>query len=424
MSENRHAKLGIHENKQSPDAAATPPLARAVIMRRAKLTGAAILLLLIAGTIINVVQRRANARALSEAVGAQSTLYVSTINAKAAGNGAPLLLPGTLQGIMESPIYARSSGYVLHWFKDIGSQVKKGDVLAEIDTPEIDQQLSQAIAARQQAASSLELARSSAERWEALRKKDAVTQQELNERNSAFTQGQANLAAAEANVRRLQKLESFKQVVAPFAGVVTRRNVEVGDLIDAGNGGAGKALFTLAQVDSLRVYVYVPQTYSQRLKAGDEVNITQTEMPGQVFKGRVVRTAGAIDPATRTLQIEINLPNQERKLLAGAYVQAAIPLSGSSSALLVPSNVLLFRPEGPRIAVAGADGRVKLHTVSIGHDLGNALEILSGIGVNDKLIVNPPDSLADNDPVSVVQPKTSAPPAGTVAASAPAKAKS
>jgi RND family efflux transporter MFP subunit len=424
MSENRHAKLGIHENKQSPDAAATPPLARAVIMRRAKLTGAAILLLLVAGTIINVVQRRANARALSEAVGAQSTLYVSTINAKAAGNGAPLLLPGTLQGIMESPIYARSSGYVLHWFKDIGSQVKKGDVLAEIDTPEIDQQLSQAIAARQQAASSLELARSSAERWEALRKKDAVTQQELNERNSAFTQGQANLAAAEANVRRLQKLESFKQVVAPFAGVVTRRNVEVGDLIDAGNGGAGKALFTLAQVDSLRVYVYVPQTYSQRLKAGDEVNITQTEMPGQVFKGRVVRTAGAIDPATRTLQIEINLPNQERKLLAGAYVQAAIPLSGSSSALLVPSNVLLFRPEGPRIAVAGADGRVKLHTVSIGHDLGNALEILSGIGINDKLIVNPPDSLADNDPVSVVQPKTSAPPAGTVAASAPAKAKS
>ena len=330
---------------------------------------------------------------------------MTTINATSAANSQPLTLPGTLQGIIESPIYARSSGYVLRWNKDIGARVAKGEVLAEIDTPEVDQQLSQAVAARDQAASSLDLAKTSAERWVALRKKDAVTQQELNERNSAYTQAQANLAAAEANVKRLQKLEGFKQVTAPFAGVVTHRSVDVGDLIDAGNGGAGRALFTLAQVDPLRVYVYVPQTYAQRIKIGDQVSVTQNELPGQVFKGTVARTAGAIDAATRTLQIEINLPNRDNKLLAGAYVQVALPVSGSANALTVPSNVLLFRPEGARIAVVDAGGHVKLHTVTIGHDLGNSLEIVDGIAASDKLVLNPADSLADNDIVTLVPDK-------------------
>ena len=394
MTEQRHSALGIH-GTQGPGPQLPP---RAPALKRAKYVAAAFLVLLLLGAILTLVLRAVHARALAELSSEQTRTYVTTINAKAAAGSEPLTLPGTLQGIIESPIYARSSGYVLRWTKDIGSHADKGELLAEIDTPEVDQQLAQALAARQQAASSLDLAKSSSERWEALRKKDAVTQQEFNERSSAYTQAQANLGAADANVRRLQKLEGFKKVLAPFAGVVTHRNVEVGDLINAGN--AGRALFTLAQVDSLRVYVFVPQAYAQRIKVGDAVAVTQGELAGQVFHGSVARTAGAIDAATRTLQIEINLPNHDNKLLAGAYVQVALPVSGTSNALIVPSNVILFRPEGTRIAVADSAGRIKLHPVIIGHDLGNSLEILNGISVTDRLVINPADSLADGDVVS------------------------
>ena len=396
MTEQRHSTLGIH----GPQGSGPHLPQRAPILKRAKYIVAALLALLLLGAILTLVLRAVHARALAQLSSEQTRMYVTTIKAKAAAGSEALTLPGTLQGIIESPIYARSSGYVLRWTKDIGSHVNKGELLAEIDTPEVDQQLAQAQAARQQAAASLDLARSSSERWEALRKRDAVTQQELNERSSAYTQAQANLAAADANVRRLQKLEEFKRVVAPFAGVVTQRNVEVGDLINAGNGGAGRALLTLAQVDSLRVYVYVPQAYAQRIKVGDAVAVTQGELAGQVFHGSVARTAGAIDAATRTLQIEINLPNRDNKLLAGAYVQVALPISGSSNALIVPSNVILFRSEGPRIAVADNNGRIQLHPVIIGHDLGNALEILDGISISDSLVINPADSLANDDVVT------------------------
>lgn len=397
MSEQRHATLDIHG---APDSAHHHPH-RGPILKRAKLAGLLTVALLLLGAGAVMIQRSAHSNALASAAGELNKQYVITTSAKLARASEPLTLPGTLQGMVESPIYARATGYVLRWHKDIGSRVNKGDVLAEIDTPEVDQQLSQAMAARQQAAASLELAKSSAERWEALRKKDAVTHQEYTERISAYTQAQANLAAAEANVRRLQKTEEFKRVLAPFSGVVTARNVDVGDLINGGNGGADRALFRLAQVDPLRLYVYVPQAYAQRIHAGDQVTVTQAELPGKEFSGSIVRTAGAIDPATRTLQVEINLPNKDNGLLAGAYVQVALPLSGGSNAMIVPSNVLLFRPEGPRVAVAGSDGKIKLQTVTLGHDLGNKLEILSGISTGDQLVVNPADSLADGDLVQV-----------------------
>jgi RND family efflux transporter MFP subunit len=407
MSENRHAVLGIHSAPEDGSPEHHHPR-RGPILKRARLAGAVAVALLLLGGAAVLLQRVVRANALTASTAELNQQFVVTTNATPAKGGQPLSLPGTLQGIIESPIYARSSGYVLRWTKDIGSRVNKGDVLAEIDTPEVDQQLSQAVAARQQAASSLELAKSSAERWEALRKKDAVTQQELNERSSAYTQAQANLAAAEANVRRLQKTEEFKRVLAPFSGVVTSRSVDVGDLINGGNGGAGNALFRLAQVDTLRVYVYVPQAYAQRIKAGDKVDVTQAELPGQKFSGSVVRTAGAIDAATRTMQIEVNLPNQDNALLAGAYVQVSLPVSGSANALLVPSNVLLFRPEGPRVAVVGAGGKVTLQTVALGHDLGNKIEILDGVTAAQSLVVNPADSLADGDVVQVKQRKVAA----------------
>ena len=403
QSEKRHADLGIH-GKHEDDALhphKTHPH-RGPILQRARLISLGVLICLGLGGVATFALRASHAHALTQAVEEHGKLYVTVVTAKPATGTGSLTLPGTLQGMIEAPIYARSSGYVVRWHKDIGARVAKGDVLAEIDTPEIDQQLAQAIAAREQAASSLDLAKTSAERWEALRKKDAVTQQELNERNSAFSQAKANLAAADANVVRLQKQTEFKRIVAPFSGVVTHRNVEVGDLIDAGNGGAAKALFSLAQVDTLRVYVYVPQAYAQRMKAGDTVSISQKELPGQIFHGTVARTAGAIDVATRTMQLEINLQNKDNTLLAGAYVEVALPVSGSTKLLTVPSNVILFRPEGTRVAVVNANGQVQLRTVTIGHDLGNKLEILDGITVSDKLVLNPADSLADKDVVIVV----------------------
>ena len=407
-SEKRHADLGIHGSHSHHQDGGHPHAAhphREPILHRARLISVAVLLCLVAGGVATFALRASHANALAEATAEHSKLYVNTVTAQPASGKGALTLPGTLQGMIEAPIFARSSGYVLRWNKDIGAKVNKGDVLAEIDTPEIDQQLAQALAARDQAASSLDLAKTSAERWESLRKKDAVTQQELNERTSAYAQAKANLAAAEANVVRLQKQVEFKRVVAPFSGVVTHRNVEVGDLIDAGNGGAAKSLFSVAQVDTLRVYVYVPQAYAQRIKAGDTVTISQKELPGQLFHGTIVRSAGAIDTATRTLQVEINLPNKENTLLAGAYVEVALPVGGASTILTVPSNVILFRPEGTRVAVVDASGIVHLQTVTIGHDLGNKLEIVSGISANDKLVLNPADSLADKDVVIVAPSK-------------------
>src|SRR5436190_1779733 len=282
-----------------------------------------------------------------------------------------VVLPGSLQGYVQAPISARASGYLKKWYRDIGSRVDTGELLADIETPEIDQQLSQAIAARQQAASSLTLAKSTLERWEALRKREAVSQQELDEKRSADAQARANLAAADANVERLRQTKAFNRVVAPFAGVITKRNVDVGDLIDAG-GGAARALFVMAQTDPLRVYVNVPQSYAHLVKPGLEVKVTQTEMRGEAFKGEVVRTAGAIDTQTRTMQVEVVLENKDGKLMPGAYVQVALGLSGTG-ALTVPTNVLLFRGEGPRVAVVGADGKVKLRAVKIGRNFGEVI---------------------------------------------------
>jgi RND family efflux transporter MFP subunit len=374
-------------------------------MRRATLWAAIVLVMLALGAGRTIWSRLANAKALEAGSAERAKLYVKTAFPKSGAAGQTLALPGTLQGFVQSPILARASGYVKRWSRDIGSRVEKGELLAELETPEIDQQLSQAMAAREQAASSLALAKSTAERWEALRKRDAVSQQELEERRSGDTQARANLAAADANVERLRQLEGFKRVVAPFSGVITRRNVDVGDLIDA--GGGGRALFLLSQTDPLRVYVNVPQSYAQLVKPGQEVRVTQAELLGQVFLGKVARTAASIDTATRTMQIEIALPNRDGALLPGAYVQVSLPLQ-ASKALSIPTNALLFRGEGMRVAVVDAEGRVRLRPVTVGRNYGENVEVLDGITVNDQLVLNPSDSLAEGDPVNVA-PATPAP---------------
>ena len=372
-------------------------------LRRAKVLTVAVLALLVLAGGRTVFSRISNARTLEAGAAERSKLYVRVATPNTGGAALKLQLPGTLQGFVQAPIAARASGYLKRWHKDIGSRVKQGELLAEIETPEIDQQLSQAMAARQQAASSLDLARSTLERWESLRRKDVVSQQEVDERRSAEAQARANLAAADANVERLKQLEGFKRVLAPFAGVVTKRNVDVGDLIDAG-GGAGRALFVLAQTDPLRVYVNVPQSYAQLVKPGQHVVVTQTELRGSGFKGEIVRTAASIDATTRTMQVEINLPNKDGVLLPGAFVQVALELL-PSGVMTIPTNALMIRAEGMRVAAVGADNRVQLRAVRVGRNYGEAIEILDGVAAGERLVLNPPDSLNDGDEVSVAETK-------------------
>ncbi len=377
------------------------------VLRRARVLMLVMLVLLAAGAGRTMLSRISNANALEAGTAERAKVYVKTALPKSDAAGQTVSLPGTLQGYVQSPIAARASGYLKRWTHDIGSRVAKGALLAEIEAPEIDQQLSQAIAVREQTASSLGLAKSTRERWEALRKRDAVSQQELDEKRSGEVQAAANLAAADANVERLRQLEGFKRIVAPFAGVITRRNVDVGDLIDAG-GGAGRVLFTLAQTDPLRVYIYVPQAYSQLVKPGQEVSITQAELRGQVFRGTVARTAGSIDAATRTMQVEIQLPNRDGLLLPGAYVQAALPLA-ASKALVIPANTLMIRGAGTLVAVVGADGRIKLKPIKVGRNYGQTVEVLDGVSATDQLVLNPSDSLGEGDTVTVVPAAKEAP---------------
>ncbi len=387
----------MSESNPSPESVPTSgPAARARVVRRGTIVAVIVLVLLALGAGRTVLMRMANAKMLEDNAGEHAIQYVKTTYAKASSSGQKLVLPGTLQGFQQAPIAARASGYLRRWTRDIGSHVEKGELLAEIESPEIDQQLSQAVAAREQTAASLGLAKSTSERWEALRRKDVVSQQELDEKRSGAAQATANVAAAEANVQRLRQLQGFTRLTAPFAGVITRRNVDNGDLIDS----SGRALFVLTQMDPLRIYVNVPQSYAQLVKPGQKVVVTQSELRGKGFNGEVARTAGSIDAATRTMQVEINLPNREGALLPGAYVQVALPLAASAT-LVVPTNVLLFRGEGTRVAVVDTASKVRLRAVTLGRNLGETIEVIDGIDARDRLVVNPSDSLAEGDAVTV-----------------------
>ncbi|MGE5524080.1 MAG: efflux RND transporter periplasmic adaptor subunit [Rhodospirillaceae bacterium] len=400
MSQERHSALGMH----ALDTGDAELLKRRQIVRRAKIAAVVVIVLLAAGAGRTVMSRISSARALEAGSVELAKQYVKITHPKIGQEGQTVALPGTLQGYVQSPIAARASGYLRKWYKDIGSRVQQGEVLAEIESPELDQQLTQAMAAREQAASSMALAKSTVERWEALRKKDAVSQQELDEKRSAYAQAQANVAAAEANVRRLQELTGFKRVVAPFSGIVTRRNVDVGDLIDAG-GGAGRALFLLSQTDPLRVYVNVPQAYSQLVKAGQKVTVTQSELRGEKFRGEVARTSGSIDTQTRTMQVEVVLPNREGRLLPGAYVQVELPLE-ASKAMTISTNTLMFRSDGTRVAVVNDDGKVQLRAVKLGRNYGDTIEVLDGLQPADRIVMHPPDALSDGDVVAIAPAAT------------------
>jgi len=391
------------DQHNNPPQVTPPPELPAASPRKAVFIVLMVVLILALSGALSLFSRFRAGRALAKETEVDAVPTVVVVHPVAEKPDEELVLPASLQAYEESPIYARTSGYLQHWYKDIGSHVNKGDLLADIDTPEIDQELSQARAARQQSSAQLDIAKISAERWQNLRKTDSVSQQETDTQTSAYQQAQANLAAADANVRRLEQLESFKRVYAPFSGVLVKRNVDPGALISAGSGGV--ELFILARVDPLRVFINVPQAYSPAIKNGMPAYITLSELQGQKFKGTVARTAEAIDPATRTLLTEVDVPNKDGRLLRGSFGEVHFNPKIDVAKITVPVNAMLFRQEGPRVAVVGPDNKVQLRPITIGRDYGATLEVLGGVSADERIIVNPADSLDDGQTVKVAADK-------------------
>lgn len=334
-----------------------------------------------------------------------------------------LVLPSTLQAYVESPIYARTNGYLKKWYHDIGSRVQKGELLADIDTPEVEQQLSQARADLGTSEANENLSRITAARYQELIKTDGVSKQEVDNAVGDYAAKKANTASAQANVRRLEELQSFQHIYAPFAGVLTRRNIDVGNLINAGNGGSAQELFFLAQTDPIRAYVSVPELYASAVHAGLGAYLELPQYPGQQFQGKVVRTADAIDLATRTLNTEVDVPNKTGQLLPGGYAQVHLLVGVTGARLQVPVNALLFRAEGLRAVVVDANHKTHLQQLSIGRDYGTSLEVLQGLNATDWIVLNPADSLDEGVQVNVkevpqdVPPSANAPNKGTAAPS-------
>jgi RND family efflux transporter MFP subunit len=384
---------------------------------------------LIGGVIVLVIlgaftlfQRRTQYHALAEETEARAIPTVAVIHPTAEVAQEDLVLPGTLQAYVESPIYARTNGYLKKWYHDIGSRVPKGELLADIDTPEVDQQLSQARADLNTSQANANLSRITAARYQDLIKTDGVSKQEVDNAVGDYEAKAATVKSSEANVRRLEELESFKHVYAPFSGVITKRNIDTGTLINAGNGGAQQELFTLAQTDPIRVYVSVPETYSPSVRSGLGAFLELTQYPGEHFQGKVVRTAESIDPNSRTLLTEVDVPNRSAQLFPGGYAQVHLQVKVAASRVQVPVNALLFRAEGLRAVVVDANHKTHLRQLTIGRDFGTTLEVLQGLEPNDWIVVNPADSLDEGQDVRVKQIAQAAGPVQPDASAAPASA--
>ncbi len=388
--------------------------------------------LIVAGVVFwGINSRIQTAAAVKETTRELAIPAVAVIHPKPGAMKNEVVLPGNIQAFTDSPIYARSSGYLKQWNVDIGGHVKAGQVLAIIEAPELDQQVVQAKATIQQAQASLdqtianeqqgkaneELARVNAERWKNLVGKGAVSRQEndqyqaqyqaqaanLNALEQAIAAARSNIAAAQANLGRLQEMQNYETVKAPFDGIVTARNVDVGALINAGNGGAAQELFHLAATAKLRVYVSVPQADSRAAAPGLKSYLTLSEFPGRRFPGELVRTSGAIDPATRTLLTEVDVDNASGELRPGSYAEVHLMIPEGSRSLILPVSALIFRSEGLRVGVVREGNRAELVPIILGKDFGNEVEVVSGIAENDSVIANPPDSLASGAVVQIVK---------------------
>lgn len=384
--------------------------------RLAKRTLVILVALLATAAVLRLVSNATEAQALVDRNQQSLQRTVLTANAVPGNLERTLVLPATLRGNNETSIHARSSGYLAHWYKDIGDSVAKGELLALIDAPEQTQELLQARATRQQVLARRELAQLTLTRWESLRQHDGVSQQELEEKRSALTQANADLAAVDANVSRLEQLEGFRRILAPFDGVVTRRDVEVGDLINT----ASPPLFRLTQTHQVRLNVWVPQLYASDLIAGTEAQVILNGDKAAPILARIERIAGSIDPRTRARQAELVIVNPDATLLPGSYAEVSLVVRSDVPALIVPASVLKITAGGVRIAVVDNNTqRVNFRDVQLGRDLGRTVEVLSGISASDLLVVSPSDLLMDGEEVKTLA-WTGIPPAGNGGSSKPA----
>ncbi len=391
-----------HSRHQHPEIQKPPEVPPAPPRKALMMVGILLLVLLAAGG-LTFWEHASHERALAKETERETVPAVAVVYPLAEKPDEDLVLPGSLLAYVESPIYARTNGYLVRWYRDIGSHVTKGELLAKIDTPEVDQELDQARAARLQMLAQMDIAKITTDRWDNLRKTDSVSAQEADQYASGYKQSKANLAAAEANVRRLEQLEGFKNVYAPFTGVLTRRDVDPGALINAGSGTVGTELFRLAQIDPLRVYTSVPQTYAPYIKVGAKTAVTLQEFPGEKFFGKVVRTAEAIDLPTRSLLTEVDVPNKDGRLLPGSLGEVHFAVGTGVNKVTIPVNAMLFRAQGAQVAVIGPGGKVELRQINIGRDYGTTLEILGGVSTTDQVVINPADSLEQGQQVNVVQ---------------------
>jgi RND family efflux transporter MFP subunit len=341
---------------------------------------------------------------------------VTTTRAEASSAGEDLVLPGAVQAFMEAPIYARTSGYLKSWNTDIGTQVTKGQVLAQIETPEVDQQLSQSLADLATARANENLSKSTNVRWQGLLATQSVSKQDADEKEGDAAAKTAAADSAAANVARLRDLESFKRVVAPFSGVITARNTDVGALINAGQS-TGTELFRIADTHKLRIYVRVPEPFAAVTKPGLEAALRFAEHPNRTFTAKTVRTSNSLDPTLRTLQVELELDNAKGEIFPGAYAEVHFKLPPSAETLRLPANTVLFRSAGLQVATLDSQQRVKLKSIVQGRDFGNSIEVLSGLAPNETVVLNPPDSIADGVQVRVAAPDAAHP---AVAAAPPA----
>ena len=370
-------------------------------------------LLIIVGAVAGLVPRSLHRNALRAETRELAIQTVSVVSPAPGKTAAGLMLPAEAKALVEAPIYARTSGYLKRYLVDIGSQVKAGDLLAEIDTPELNQELAQARAQLVQADAALALAKTTDSRWAELLKTSSVSEQEAAEKKADLELKSATVEAAHANVRRLEELQSFERVTAPFAGTITARGTDVGQLVAA---SSGNELFRLAQTGTLRVFVRVPQSVAHGMAPGQMAELTIPEMPGRVFPAKVVRTSGAMSADSRTLLVELEVDNSRGEILAGTYVQVRLTEAKLDPTVTLPANTLLFRSEGPQVGLVGADGKVELRRVVLGRDFGPTIEILEGVGATDRVILNPPDSLVEGTTVRVAEAAKE--PAGKPAATA------
>jgi RND family efflux transporter MFP subunit len=367
---------------------------------------AIVVLLVVAGIVIaGIVPRMKAKAALRNETYDLAVPTVRVIHPKLGAPQTEIVLPGNIQAFIDSPIYARTNGYLKKWYVDIGTHVKAGLLLAEIETPELDQQLGQARADLNTAQANYHLSEITSSRYQDLLKTDSVSRQDVDNAMGDFEAKKAMVASAQSNVKRLQELQSFEKIYAPFDGVITARNTDIGHLIDSGAaGGTATELFHIAETRTLRVYINVPQQYSQAAKPNLTADLTLQEFPGRRFKGKLVRTADSIDPASRTLLVEVDVDNPTGELLPGAYAQVHLRVSSGASTVILPVSALLFRSEGLQAGTVENGNRAELRSLTLGRDFGTEVEVISGVTANDSIIVNPPDSLASGETVRVAAP--------------------